>query len=198
MRNGDGLFNTSSKAGRGTRRFSIGGAPNLGHISAPMADGPYLVVTVLMDGSARSAAITMSHGIAMERAYRAAEGLPTAGIELAELPILPKAFELLRASLSLPGNTVALYDVFPVSSKLDAPTRRVAGQFLAAEGLWTLEENGMLKGAPAGEKLDLPKGWSKDPKEIRQRLLDAGAQDLTSEGIETYRTVKARWDATAL
>ena len=75
--------------------------------------------------------------------------------------------------------------------------RQIAGQFLAAEALWALEEQGMLDGIPAGEKLDLPKGWSKDPKEIRQKLVDAGAHNLGEAAIATYREIKSAWDATA-
>jgi hypothetical protein len=156
---------------------------------------PFIIVTVLLDGSARPSAVTRAFGDAMDRALKATAGLETAGVDLAELAIAPKAFQSLRASLALPEDCAAIYDVFPLSDKLDAPTRRVAGQFLAAEALWTLEGQGMLKGAPAAEKLDLPKGWPKDPAAIRQRLLDAGAQDLTDAGIETYRTTKTRWDA---
>ncbi|MEZ4257104.1 MAG: hypothetical protein R3A78_15550 [Polyangiales bacterium] len=155
---------------------------------------PYLVVTVLLDGSARPAALTRSHGAAMQRAFTATQGLETAGLDLAELAIAPKAFENLRKGLGLPDDTVALYDVFPLASRLDAGLRRVAGQFLAAEALWAIEEQGMLKGVPPAEKLDLPKGWSKDPKDIRKRLVEAGAQDLGAQGIETFKEVKRRWD----
>ena len=42
------------------------------------------------------------------------------------------------------ADTVTVYDLFPLSALLDPRYRTVAGQFLAAEALWTLEEQGML------------------------------------------------------
>lgn len=159
------------------------------------AGRPFIIVTVLFDGTARPSAVTRALGDAMDRALKATAGADIAGIDLAELAIAPKAFQNVRASLSLADDQAAIYDVFPVSEKLDAGTRRVAGQFLAAEALWMLESQGMLKGAPAAEKLDLPKGWPKDPAQIRQRLLDAGSHELSEAGIATFRAVKARWDA---
>lgn len=155
---------------------------------------PLLVVTVLMDGSARPAAITRSHGDAVERAITAAGGAEIAGIEVAELAIAPKAFAALRKNLGLSEDTVALYDIFPLASGLSQEVRNVAGQFLAAEALWTLEEQGMTSGVPSQEKLDLPAGWSKDPKAIRQRLVEAGASALTDQGASTYLGIKQRWD----
>jgi hypothetical protein len=71
----------------------------------------------------------------------------------------------------------------------------VAGQFLAAEALWTLEEQGQLGGVPVNVKLDIPNGWEKDPKAIHAKLLEAGALELSPEGIETFKTVKSAWDA---
>lgn len=156
---------------------------------------PLLVVTVLMDGSARPAAVTRSHADAVERAMNASAGHETAGLEIAELAIAPKAFAALRKNLGLGDDTVALYDIFPLGPNLPAGLRTVAGQFLAAEALWTLEEQGMLSGVPPQEKLDLPAGWSKDPKEIRQRLVDAGATALSEQGASTYNAIKQKWDA---
>lgn len=157
--------------------------------------GPLLVVTVLVDGSARPAAITRSHADAVERAMVAAGGHEHAGIEIAELPIAPKAFAALRKNLGLGEDTVALYDIFPLGPGLAPNLRTVAGQFLAAEALWALEEQGMLSGIPPQEKLDLPDGWSKDPKEIRRRLVDAGATALSERGAATYDAIKRKWDA---
>lgn len=156
---------------------------------------PLLVVTVLMDSSARPAAITRSHGDAMERAMKATAGRQIAGIEIAELPIAPKAFAALRRNLALGEDTVALYDIFPLAAELAPGLRTIAGQFLAAEALWALEEGGMLSGVPPQEKLDLPKGWKKDPHDIRQRLVDAGASALSAEAASTYNEIKKVWDA---
>ncbi|MCA9581016.1 MAG: hypothetical protein KC416_04435 [Myxococcales bacterium] len=159
-----------------------------------MSDRPYLIISALMDSTARAAAITRSHGDAIERAMQATAGKDVAGVELAELGISPKAFDKLRKALHLDGETVALYDVFPISSDLDGTLRNVAGQFLAAEALWALEQQGMLEGVPTVERFDLPKGWNKDPKDIRQRLVDAGAHNLSAAGAETYKAIKAHWD----
>lgn len=155
---------------------------------------PLLVVTVLIDGSARPAAITRSHGDAMERAIGASAGQDIAGLEIAELHIAPKAFAALRKNLGLDDETVALYDIFPLAADLPQELRSVAGQFLAAEALWTLEEQGMTLGVPPQEKLDLPDGWSRDPKDIRQRLVDAGASALSEAAANAYLTIKRRWD----
>jgi hypothetical protein len=156
---------------------------------------PFLVLTVLVDGAARAAAITRSHGDALERAMRASSGHDIAGFDIIELPIAPQAFGALRRHLSADEETVGFYDLFPLSAHLDLPTRRAAGQFLAAEALWTLEEQGLLGAVPINLKLDLPKGWSRDPKDVRDRLVEAGALELTASGIETYKSVKATWDA---
>lgn len=155
---------------------------------------PLLVITVLLDKQARPALVTQSHGDAVERAMIAAQGVDLAGIELAELPIAPKAFAHLRRGLALPPNKVALYDIFPLSPGLDPELRAIAGQFLAAEALWALEEQGFLKGTAAEEQLSLPKGFPKDPKAIRQRLVDAGDNNLTESAVVAFQTVKQAWD----
>lgn len=162
-----------------------------------MESQPFLVVTVLVDGSARPAALTRSLGDAMERAITASSGQKIAGLDVVELTISAQAFGELRASLSLGEDTVAMYDLFPISSALDPKLRKVAGQFLAAERLWQLEEQGMLRGAPAHERFDLPKGWPKSPKEIREKLEQAGAPNLSEAAISTYHGVKAKWDSLA-
>lgn len=170
---------------------------SFGHIVSAMSDqqsAPFLVVTVLQDSSARSAAITRSLGDAVERAMVASSGKNIAGVEVAELPIHPKAFAGLRKKLNIPEEQVAIYDVFPMGASVPPELRKIAGQFLAAEALWQLEEQGMLDGVPPGEKLDLPKGWSKDPKEIRQKLVDAGAHNLSDAAVHTYREIKSAWD----
>jgi hypothetical protein len=159
--------------------------------------GPLLVVTVLLDASARPAAITRSHGDAMERALIATAGQPTAGLELAELAIAPKAFAHLKRGLAMPPGTVALYDIFPLAPSVPAPIRTIAGQFLAAEALWALEEQGLLGGVPPAERFDLPKGWTKDPTDIRKRLIEAGTSALSNQAVESYLSIKTRWDSRA-
>ena len=157
---------------------------------------PYLVLTVLLDGAARPADITRSHGDAYERSLQASAGKDIAGLDLVELPIAAPVFKALRQPLSVPADVVGLYDVFPLASHLEPGLRKIAGQFLAAEALWTLEEQGLLGGVPVNVKLDLPKGWNSDPKQVHEKLVGAGALDLTGDGIETYKAVKSAWDAT--
>lgn len=156
---------------------------------------PYLVLTVLLDSSARPAAVTRSHGDALERAMTATQGASIAGLDLVELHIAPKAFAALREYLKIGDETVGLYDIFPLAGHLDDTQRKVAGQFLAAEAVWTLEEQGALGAVPLNIKLDLPSGWDRDPKAVHGRLVEAGALDLSAEGIETFKNVKGRWDA---
>lgn len=160
----------------------------------PASPHPYLVVTVLVDAGARPAVVTCSHGDAMERAIAASEGRELAGLDLVELPISPAPFGALRKALSLPDDVVGLYDLFPLASHLGEQVRKVAGQFLAAEAVWTLEEQGLLGGVPLNVRLDMPKGWSRDPKAVHEQLVKAGALELTSEGIETFKVVKTAWD----
>lgn len=156
---------------------------------------PYLVLTVLLDGSARPAAITRSHGDALERSMMATQGQDIAGLDLVELPIAAPVFKALRHPLAVPEEEVGLYDVFPLASHLAPELRKIAGQFLAAEALWTLEEQGLLGGVPVNVRLDVPEGWDTDPKHVHQRLIGAGALDLTESGIETYKAIKSAWDA---
>ena len=157
---------------------------------------PYLVITVVLDGSARPAAISRSHGDAYERSLQATQGHDIAGLELVELPIAAPVFKALRQPLAVPADAVGLYDVFPLASHLKPEYRKIAGQFLAAEALWTMEEQGLLGGVPVNVKLDVPKGWKTDPKEIHQHLVSEGALDLSNSGIETYKAIKAAWDRT--
>ncbi|MFZ1864517.1 MAG: hypothetical protein WAU39_09875 [Polyangiales bacterium] len=155
---------------------------------------PYLVITVLLDGSARPAAVSRSHGDAYERSLKAVDGHDVAGIELVELPIAAPVFKALRQPLAVAPEAVGLYDVFPLASHLKAEYRKIAAQFLAAEALWTMEEQGLLGGVPVNVKLDVPKGWQSDPKQIHQHLVSEGALDLSESGIETYKAIKAAWD----
>jgi len=131
----------------------------------------------------------------MERALNAAARFQIAGLDIVELPLSPAAFAALRKHLAVADETATVYDLFPLSAKLDEKYRNIAGQFLAAEVLWTLEEQGLLQGVPFTVKFDLPEGWDKDPKKLHSKLLEAGALDLSQDAIDTYKAVKATWDA---
>lgn len=155
---------------------------------------PFLVLTVLLDSSARPAAVTRSHGDALERAMAATANQDIAGLDLIELPIAPKTFSALRTYMAMHEETVGLYDLFPLAGHVDQSVRKVAGQFLAAEALWTLEEQGTLGAVPLNIKFDLPDGWEKDPKKVHERLVSAGALDLSEQGIETFKQIKSAWD----
>jgi len=157
---------------------------------------PFLVLTAILDSSARPAAITRSHGDALERAIQASSGHDVAGLDVVELQVAPASFAGLRKHLNFAADTVAVYDMFPLSSQLGAEVRKVAGQFLAAEILWALDEQGLLSGVPLSLRLDLPRGWSKDPKDVHARLVQSGALDLTPQGIETFKAVKTAFEAT--
>jgi hypothetical protein len=148
-----------------------------------------------LDASARPAAISRSHGDAYERSLNASQGHAIAGLELVELPIAAPVFKALRQPLAIPGEAVGLYDLFPLASHLKPEFRKIAGQFLAAEALWTMEEQGLLGGVPVNVKLDVPKGWKTDPKDIHQHLVTEGALDLSEAGIETYKAIKTAWDS---
>lgn len=160
------------------------------------SEKPYIVVTALLNSGARPAPITLSHGDAMDRAFSASDAHDLAGLDIVELPVAPKPFSALRKALELADGTVALYDVFPLASHLEPEVRKVAAQFLAAEALWTLEEQGQLGGVPLNVRLDLPKGWDKDPKAIHARLMEAGALDLSTQAVEVFKAIKTTWDAT--
>ena len=114
-----------------------------------------------------------------------------------ELPIGPAPFGALRKALGLDEEVVGLYDVFPLAAHLDEAVRKVAGQFLAAEAVWALEEQGQLGGVPLNVRLDLPKGWDRDPKKVHEKLVEAGALDLSEDAIETFKRVKSAWDQSA-
>lgn len=156
---------------------------------------PFIVLTAILDGSARPAAVTISHGDAMERAIHATAGQQIAGMDIVELPIPPPAFSALREHAARSADAVAVYDLFPLAAKLPAEVRSVAGQFLAAEVLWAMEEQGLLKGVPLNLKLELPDGWDRAPKAVHERLVAAGALDLSSQAIETFKHIKSSWDA---
>lgn len=156
---------------------------------------PFIVVTAIFDATARAAALTLSHGDALERAYKATSTRNVAGLDIVELPIPPKAFAALRDVAGKSSEAVAVYDVFPLAAHLDLETRRIAGQFLAAEILWALEEQGHLKGVPLNLRLDFPNGWDKAPKAVHEKLVEAGALDLNEAAIDDFKAIKAAWDA---
>ena len=159
---------------------------------------PCLVLTVALDAGARAAAVTRSHADAYERAQRAAQGHAIAALELIELPVPPRLFAELRRCLGLEPSVVGLYDLFPLPAHLQPELRRVAGQFLAAERLWTLgNEDEALAEALLDLHLELPPGWEHDPRKIRDRLVQAGALDIPAEAVETFRRIKERWDGGA-
>jgi hypothetical protein len=159
------------------------------------SERPFLILTAICDASARPAAVTVGHGDAMERAYVAADGQDTEGLDLIELPIAPAAFAALRRHLQIRDDRVTVYDLFPLSAALDARFRGIAGQFLAAEALWALEEQGLLSGVPFTVQFDVPHGWDKDPKKLHERLVAEHALDLSGNAIETFKRVKSAWDA---
>lgn len=130
----------------------------------------------------------------MERAYRSAEGCEIEGIDIVELPIAPQAFAALRKHLQIADGRVTVYDLFPLSAALDPRFRTVAGQFLAAEALWTLEEQGLLSGVPFTVNFDLPPGWDKDPRKMQERLVAERALELSPAAIETFKRCKTTWE----
>ena len=161
------------------------------------ASRPFLVLTAICDASARPAAVTLGHGDAMERALTASAGQDTEGIDLVELPIAPAAFAALRKHLGFNDATVTVYDLFPLSSKLEPRYRTIAGQFLAAEALWTLEEQGLLSGVPFTVNFDLPRGWDKDPKKLHARLVEEHALELGDRAVQIFKEIKTAWNASA-
>ncbi len=150
----------------------------------------YFVVTALLDDGAKLAPITRSHGDAYEIAREATEA-PFGSLELVELPVSSVVFAAIRRHLNLPETTTALYDLFPLAPHLAPDVRHVAAQFLAAELAWSIEEQGHLNGLPLNLRLDLPKGWERDPKAIHEKLMAAGALELGPEAIERFRRAKA-------
>lgn len=161
------------------------------------ASRPFLVLTAICDASARPAAVTLGHGDAMERALTAASGQDVEGIDLVELPIAPAAFAALRKQLDFGETTVTVYDLFPLSAKLQERYRKIAGQFLAAEALWTLEEQGLLSGVPFTVNFDLPRGWDKDPKKLHARLVEEHALELGERAVQIFKDIKTVWNASA-
>jgi hypothetical protein len=73
--------------------------------------------------------------------------------------------------------------------------RKAAGQFLAAESLWSMDAQGVFGSDALSVKLELPEGWEKDPQAIHQKLVESGALDLSESAVATYRAIKAAWTA---
>ena len=159
-------------------------------MSGNNATGPFIVLTAVLDAEARPAAVTRAHGEAFERLLQATGSHTIAGVELVELPIDHAAHTVLRKHLGLAEDRPGVYDVFPLSPSLDAGVRRAAAQFLAAEMLWTLDAENVFGNKALSVKLDLPGGWDKDPKAVHQKLIEAGALELSSEAVETYKAIK--------
>jgi hypothetical protein len=156
---------------------------------------PFIVLTALVDSNARAAAVTMSHGDAYERAQEATKDRAIAGLDIVEIQVQPRAFLALREHAQKSGDAVAVYDLFPLAAHLDAATRRVAGQFLAAEILWALEEQGTLAGVPLNLRLDVPRAWGdRSPKAVHEKLMESGALDLTEQAIDDFKAIKGSWD----
>lgn len=172
-------------------------APAARPADGPRDPRPFIVLTALVDSNARAAAVTMSHGDAFERALGATKGMEIAGLDIVELPVQPRAFMALRdRAASGGGDLVAVYDLFPLAAHLDPATRKVAGQFLAAEILWALEEQGTLAGVPLNLRLDVPRSWGdRSPKAVHEKLLESGALDLSDKAIDDFKTIKGTWDA---
>jgi hypothetical protein len=164
-------------------------------MGGPQASGPFIVITAVLDAEARPAAITRSHGEAFDRALRASKGRTIANLDLVELPISKAAHTALRKHLGLPEDQAGMYDVFPLAPTLVPAVRKAAAQFLAAEALWSLDAQGVFGSDVLSVKLDLPSGWDKDPKAIHEKLVEAGALNLSEEAVETFRAIKAAWNA---
>lgn len=164
-------------------------------MSGAKQTGPFIVLTAVLDAEARPASITRSHGQAFERALVATQGQQIANIELVELLIDKAAHAALRRHLKLPHDQAGVYDVFPLNPNLQPQVRKAAAQFLAAESLWTLDAQGAFASAALSVKLDLPRGWAKDPQSIHQKLVEAGALELSEADLDTYRAIKESFGA---
>ncbi len=158
------------------------------------SNGPRLVLTAIHDAGTRPAALTESHGVAMQKLLQAAKGKPHAGFEVLELGVPSPVFHAAKKALSRPGKTVALYDLFPLPAKLDAGIRQIAARFLAAETLWTMAEEGKLGEIALDVRIPVPRGWSHDPREIQQKLVEAGALDLSDDDIAAFQAIRAGFE----
>ena len=164
-------------------------------MGGPEAQHPFIVITAVLDAEARPAAVTRSHGEAFDRALNATKGQAISNLDLVELPIDRAAHAALRKHLGLPDDQAGVYDVFPLSPALSPAVRNAAGQFIAAESLWSLDAQGVFGSDALSVTLELPDNWDKDPKAIHQKLVESGALELSEEAVATYRAIKAAWDA---
>lgn len=164
-------------------------------MSADQPTRPCIIITAVLDASARPAAVTRCHGEAYERALRATEGQPVANLELVELTIEAAAHAALRKHAGLPDDQVAVYDLFPLPATIPSDVRTSAAQFLAAENLWNLDAQGVFGPGVLSVKLELPEGWDRDPKAVHQKLVEAGALELSETAIDTFRSIKQAWQA---
>lgn len=162
-------------------------------MSGSKQTGPFIVLTAVLDAEARPASITRAHGEAFERLLQATNTHPIAGVDLVELPIDHAAHTVMRKHLGLSDEHAGVYDVFPLSPTLSPPVRKAAAQFLAAEMLWNLDAQNVFGKQALSVKLDLPRDWDKDPKAVHQKLIEAGALELSPEAVETYKAIKAAW-----
>jgi len=159
------------------------------------SDLPFVVLSAIQDGSAKAADLTRQHAEAYEHAIEAIKGKAIAGLDLAELAVAPQSFAALRKQLRLPDDIVAVYDLFGVSDKVNANLRKVAGQYLAAQILWTLDKQNLLASVPLSLKLDLPKGWPTSPDAVGSKLKDAGVLGLSEQSADVFKSIKDDWDS---
>ncbi len=156
---------------------------------------PFIMLSAIMDGAAKPAELTQHHAQAYEHAMQATRGKPIAGLDLTELAVAPQSFAALRKQLQLSETTVAVYDVFGVSSHVNPNVRNVAGQYLAAQILWMLDQQNLLSSVPLSLKLDVPKGWPNTKDAVLSKLSDAGALTLSPKEAEVFKDIKSAWDA---
>jgi len=159
-----------------------------------MTSGPRLVLTAIHDLNTRPASLTESHGRTMAKLIAAAKGKPHGGFEVVELAVPPAVFIAARKALGRGKDVVAIYDLFPTPVKLTPEIRHIAARFLAAEALWTLAEEGKLGDAALDVRIPTPRGWDRDPRAIQQKLLEAGALDLSDEDIAAFQSVRSAFD----
>jgi hypothetical protein len=164
-------------------------------MSGNKGSGPFIVLTSVLDAEARPASVTRAHGQAFERLMPATQGHAIAGVDLVELPIHHAAHVALRKHLGLRDDQAGIYDVFPLAPTLDPAVRKAAAQFLAAESLWNLDAQGIFGKQVLSVKFDLPAGWDRDPKAVHQKLVEAGALELSPEEVETYKAIKSAFSA---
>lgn len=158
------------------------------------SNGPRLVLTALHEAGTRAAALTESHGGAMQKLVVAAKGKPHGGFEVVELGVPSPVFHAAKKALGRPSKTVALYDLFPLPAKLDPTIRQVAARFLAAETLWTMAEEGKLGELALDVRIPVPRGWNHDPRAIQEKLMEAGALDLTDEDVAAFQAIRAGFE----